>query len=507
MSDDQAAVIAFLDDPHTHGGRVVERIDTHGAVIFLAGPAAYKLKRAVRFPYMDFSTVEKRHAACEAELALNRRTAPDLYRAVQPVVRRDDGTLALGGEGAVLDWVVVMRRFDTDRLFDRLAERGALTPDLMRRLAEVVAAFHAQAVRRPDGAAAAAMRTVVEENLSELRQRPDLFTPARVDRLTALSEQALARHSALLDARAAGGLVRHCHGDLHLRNIVLIDDKPTLFDCIEFNETLAVIDALYDLAFLLMDLDHRDLRPLGNAVLNRYLEVTGDLEGLALLPLFLATRAAVRAKTDAAAAAVQADADAARALESEASAYLEQAIAALETQPARLVAVGGLSGTGKTTLARALAPGLGASPGALVLRSDVVRKRLMQVDETMPLAEEAYAPAMTQKVYAEIARRARVALAAGHAVLADAVYARPDERRGIEDAAALAGAAFKGLWLEAPMPVRVGRVGARTGDASDATPEVVRRQQAYDVGSIGWTRVEAGGELDAVVAAAKEALA
>ena len=470
--DDQSAVIAFLGDPRTHGGRAAERIDTHAAMIFLAGTRACKLKRAVRFPYLDFSTREKRRQACESELALNRRTAPALYQAVEPVVRRADGRLALGGPGEPLDWVVVMRRFDGDMLFERLAGRGALTPDLMRRLAEAVAAFHDRAVRRPDGGGAAAMRAIAADNLAELRQRPELFPHTRVERLAALSEAALARHGALLDARARAGLVRHCHGDLHLRNIVLWEGRPTLFDCIEFDESFAVIDVLYDLAFLLMDLDHRGLRPLGNAVLNRYLEATGDLEGLALLPLFLATRAAVRAKIDAAAAAVQPDPAKARALEATAAAYLDQAVSTLDPPAPRLVAVGGLSGTGKTTLARGLAPDLGPTPGALILRSDVLRKHLMQVDETDRLPAEAYTPAVTRRVYEEISRRAELALNAGHAVLADAVYGRPDERHAIEAAAERTGAAFRGVWLEAGMAARVGRVAVRTGDASAATAEI-----------------------------------
>ncbi|HEY0837830.1 MAG TPA: hypothetical protein VGE72_28195, partial [Azospirillum sp.] len=191
---DQEPVIAFLGDPRTHGGRAVERVDTHGAVVFLAGERALKLKRAVRFPYMDFCTTAKRRAACEAEVRLNRRTAPTLYRGVLPVMRRADGALALGGEGEAVDWVVEMRRFDGAMLFDRLAGRGALTPGLMRDLADAVAAFHRDAELRPDGGGAAAMRAVVDGNLEELRERGDLFDPAAVARLAALSGAALERH-------------------------------------------------------------------------------------------------------------------------------------------------------------------------------------------------------------------------------------------------------------------------------------------------------------------------
>ncbi|WP_029008132.1 AAA family ATPase [Azospirillum halopraeferens] len=502
----QDAVIAFLEDPGTHGGQPVERIDTHGAIVFLAGDRALKLKRAVRFPYMDFSTRERRRAACEAELALNRRTAPDLYRAVEPVVRRSDGTLATGGSGAVLDWVVVMHRFDGDRLFDRMAGRGALTPDLMRHLADAIAAFHAAAPERRDAGGAAAMAAVSDGNLAELAQSPALFPPPLVDRLAAASRTALARHGALMDARRDAGRVRHCHGDLHLRNIVLHDGRPTLFDCIEFDDSLAVVDVLYDLAFLLMDLDHRGLRPLGNAVLNRYLEVTGEHGGLALLPLFLSVRAAVRAKVDAAAAAAQEDGERAAGLRADARRYLEQALASLEPPPPRLVAVGGLSGTGKTTVARGLAPAIGPAPGAVVLRSDVLRKRLHGVAETTRLPPEAYTPAATAAVYAAIADAAAAALAAGHAVVADAVYARPEERQAIAAVAAAAGVPFHGVWLEAPAPVREQRVTGRCGDASDATAEVVHRQESYDPGPLDWVPVAAGGDPAAVLDAARERL-
>ncbi|HYH19730.1 MAG TPA: AAA family ATPase [Azospirillum sp.] len=503
---DQGPVIAFLGDPRTHGGRAVERVDTHGAVVFLAGDRALKLKRAVRFPYMDFSTAERRRAACEAELRLNRRTAPTLYRGVLPVVRTPGGVLALGGEGEVVDWVVDMRRFDGALLFDRLADRGALTPALMRDLAEAVAAFHRDAEPRPDGGGAAAMRAVVDGNLEELRQRADLFDPAVVARLAALSGAALERHGGLLETRRAGGFVRHCHGDLHLRNIVLLDGRPTLFDGIEFDESFAVVDVLYDLAFLLMDLDRRGLWDLANAVFNRYMELTGDYGGLPLLPLFLSVRAAVRAKVEAAAAAAQTDAAAVGERRREAVAYLGHAVAALRPEPPRLVAVGGLSGTGKTTLARALAPDLGSPPGALVLRSDVLRKRLFGRADTERLPEEAYAPDVTARVYADIAGRARAALAAGIPVVADAVYAHPEERAAIEAAAAQAGAPFRGLWLEAALPVRAGRVEGRAADASDATAAVVRRQEGYDLGSLGWVRVNAAANPSEVLAVARESL-
>ncbi|MBK1839668.1 AAA family ATPase [Azospirillum sp. YIM B02556] len=503
----QEEAIAFLGDPRTHGGRAVERIDTHAALVFLVGERALKLKRAVRYPYLDYSTVEKRHAACRAELAVNRRTAPALYRGVVAIRRGDDGRLRLDEDesaGEAVDWLVSMARFPDEALFDRMAERQALTPDLMRRLAERIAAFHREAARRPDGGGAAAMRAVAAGNFEDLRATPDLFPAAAVARLAERTGDALDRLAPLLEERRRTGFVRHGHGDLHLRNIVLLDGEPTLFDAIEFDEALAVADVLYDLAFLLMDLDHRGLRPLGNLVLNRYLEETGDYAGLAALPLFLSLRAAVRAKVSAAALRLGGKAE---GLADEARRYLDQALAALEPAPARLVAVGGLSGSGKTRLALGIAPGLGPAPGAVVLRSDVLRKRLCGAADTDRLPSGGYAPAVTERVYAELCRRAAAVLGAGQAVVVDAVSARPDERRRIEAVAAAAGLRFDGIWMEAPLSERMERVTNRRNDASDATADVAERQESYDLGTIGWTRLDSGRVASDVLDDARASLA
>ncbi|WP_434624909.1 AAA family ATPase [Azospirillum sp. B2RO_4] len=501
----QEEVIAFLGDPRTHGGQPVERIDTHAALVFLAGDRALKLKRAVRYPYLDYSTVEKRRAACLAELAINRRTAPALYRGVVAIRRGADGRLRLDEEnGDAIDWLVSMSRFPDEALFDRMAERGDLTPALMRRLAERVAAFHRDAAPRPDGGGVEALREVADGNLEDLRAAPDLFPADAVARLAERTGEALDRLAPLLEARRRDGFVRHGHGDLHLRNIVLLDGEPTLFDAIEFDEVLAVADVFYDLAFLLMDLDHRGLRPLGNAVLNRYLEETEDYGGLAALPLFLSLRAAVRAKVSAAALRLGGKAE---GLAGEARRYLDQALAALDPAPARLVAVGGLSGTGKTKLAKGIAPDLGPSPGAVVLRSDVLRKRLCGVADTDRLPADGYAPAVTERVYDELYRRAAAVLGTGQAVVVDAVSARPEERRRIEAVAADAGLQFDGIWMEAPLSERVERVTNRRNDASDATADVVERQESYDLGTIDWTRLDSGRVAADVLDDARASLA
>ncbi|MDX1576216.1 MAG: AAA family ATPase, partial [Kiloniellales bacterium] len=490
---DQDEVAGFLQDPATHGGAPVERFDTHGAMVFLAGSRAYKVKRAVEFSYMDFSTLAKRQEACEREIALNRRTAPSLYLHTLAITRGRDGGLALGGDGEVVEWAVVMRRFDQDDLLDRMAHEGRLTDSLLTELAEAIARFHddaeALSTETESGGGSKGLGWAIDESLDELAERPELFPPREVEALAEAARDRLAAMATLLDRRLAQGYVRRCHGDLHLRNICLVDGVPTLFDCIEFNDRIACIDVFYDLAFLLMDLDYLELRPAANLVFNRYLQMTGDLTGPGALPLFLASRALVRAKVGASAAAAQTDAAARASWRNEAGRYFRDARAYLAPAAPRLIAVGGLSGTGKTTLARALAPDLGAAPGAVHLRSDVIRKELCGVGEQDRLPESAYEPKVTEAVYAAILERAGTVLAGGHSVIADAVYARAEERAAVEALARQHSLAFRGLWLSAEADTLVTRVEGRTGDASDATAAVVRRQLDYEIGPIAWQRV------------------
>jgi len=507
---DQRAVIDFLSRPEAYGpgAEPVERIDTHGAVVFLAGDRAYKLKRAVKYSYLDYSTPEKRRDSCVAELALNRRTAPELYLAVEPVIRDEAGDLRVGGPGEAADWLVVMRRFDQDTLFDRLAERGRLDRRLILALADRIVAFHAIAEPTPGFGGRDGMRAVLQSDIENLRLGvPAAFDRPAVDAAAAECTAALERLGPLIDRRRDDGKVRRCHGDLHLRNICLIDGVPTLFDCIEFNDRIACIDVLYDLAFLLMDLDHRDLPALSNAVLNRYFDLAAEAESdLALLPLFLALRAEIRAHVGVAAAAAQPDpAKAAQQIEA-ARGYLVAALAYLRPTRPRLVAIGGLSGTGKSTLAYGLAPTLDRPLGARVLRTDVLRKRLAGVTPETRLPDSAYSRDMTVRVYAALYDAAAAALATGRPVIVDAVFADPAERSAVAEVAARASMPFTGLWLEAPAEVLEARIAARSGDASDATIAVLRRQLGYDLGRIDWTPIDVSGDVEASLKQARAAL-
>jgi aminoglycoside phosphotransferase family enzyme/predicted kinase len=495
----QTDVVNFLADPATHGGSPVTRIDTHASVVFLAGDLAYKLKRAIRYSYLDYSAVEARRQACEAEVSLNRRTAPDIYLRASPICENADCALRIGGTGTVIDWVVVMRRFDDELLFDRLAQRGALTLDHILELAGEIANFHRAAEVDRQAGGATAIAEVISGNLANLSAHaPGIFAIVDIEVLRERSEIALQQVSGLLDRRRADGRVHLCHGDLHLRNVCLIAGKPVLFDCIEFSRELACIDVLYDLAFLLMDLEERHLRGLANAVFNRYLDLTDEGGGVQAMPLFLSIRAAVRAHVTATAAKLNTVPETRDRLAAEARQYLQLALELIQPVEPVLIAIGGLSGTGKTTLAYNLAPRFGAAPGARVLRTDILRKRLAGEQLTARLPAAAYTDEATQRAYEALFAQSASILASGHGAIADGVFARENERQVIEAIAAGQDVPFAGLWLEAPLPVLEQRVEGRRADASDATVEVVRRQQDYEIGRMSWRRIDARGSASEV---------
>jgi hypothetical protein len=490
----QAETIAFLSDPASYdsGPAPVGRIDTHAAIVFLAGDEVYKIKRAVTFAFLDFSTLEKRRHACEREVEINRLTAPDLYLGTVAVTRAADGTLCLGGDGEAVEWAVHMRRFDEHATLDRLATETGLDAALIDCLAARVAELHDKAPVATVADPAASVAWVARENCEEMQGFPALFPPGEVADLLARTDEALDRLAPLIETRAKAGFIRRCHGDLHLGNVALIDGEPVIFDAIEFNEDFATIDVLYDLAFLIMDLWERGLRSEANRVLNRWLvhrRRPDNLDGLALLPLFLSMRAAIRAKV-AAPRAGHLEGAKREAAEAEARAMFQAARAFLDPSPARVVAIGGLSGTGKTTVATGIAAGIGPAPGAVVVRSDVIRKALFEVSETTRLPAEAYTPEVAVRVYTEIEAWATRALAAGHGTILDAVHSKQAERDAARAVAETAGVPFDGIWLEAKPESLIARVSERTGDASDATAEVVRKQLTYETGPIDWTVVD-----------------
>jgi len=494
--DPQADVIAYLSDPLTYDGvDKVDRVDTHAAMVFLAGTRAYKLKRAVAYPFMDFSTLAKRRAACLHEIEVNRANAPQIYLNAVPVTCDAKGVLSIDGSGDVVDWVVRMARFDETRTLDRIAEKNPLAESLINALAHEMVQVHQRAPRRKAGPWITDLMTYVDQNAIAFGEHADLFPPDRAKWLIETSKKVHHQIAPLLAARGKAGHIRLCHGDAHLGNIALIDDRPVFFDAIEFDDTIATNDVLYDLAFLLMDLWDRGQFDQANRALNRYLvesRCADHYDGLAALPFFLMLRAAIRAKVTAA-RRLYAEGAKRAALEREARTYFDAACSFLDDGEPRLVAVGGLSGTGKSTAAAAVAAQIGRAPGAVVLRSDVIRKELLNVPETQHLPSAAYGIEAASAVYEQLCVLAARVLETGHSVVADAVFSTPAERQAIAAVAEAAGCGFAGFWLHAPEEVLAARVTARTGDASDADAEVVRFQSTIELGDMTWTQVDASG--------------
>jgi aminoglycoside phosphotransferase family enzyme/predicted kinase len=492
-TDRQEEVLAFLADPAAHGGRKVRRIDTHAASVFLDDERALKVKRAVRFPFLDYSTLEKRKAACEAELKVNAPYAPQIYRGVVPITRNAGGKLVVGGSGAAVEWAVEMARFDENRTLDHVAKE--IDSALADALGRVVADAHRRAQPLNGNAWIAALGAYIDEHAEAFGRYPDIFPRSDVDALAGKSRAAYQTITPLLRERNRGGFIRRIHGDLHLGNIVLLGGKPILFDAIEFSDIIASGDILYDLAFLLMDLLERGLKQPANIVLNRYLTENRrieDLDALAALPFFLSMRAAIRAKVTA--ARMERAAEGKRQeIARTARAYFTFALAALSPPPPRLVAIGGLSGTGKSKLAQAVAADVAPTPGAVVVRSDVERKALFDAGENEKLPASAYTAEVTARIYATLTEKARRILTAGHSAIVDAVFAQEEERATVTAAGKSANVPFRGLFLTADLDTRVRRVGARTADASDADAAVAKSQENYDTGPIDWTAIDASG--------------
>jgi uncharacterized protein len=489
--DLQGEVLNYLGSAAAHGLTTAPlRIVTHCSVVFLAGKNVYKIKRAIKLPFLDYSTLEKRKYFCEREYAINNGFAPKIYMGVV-AIRRGPGGLRIGGAGEVVEWAVHMRRFDESQTLDRLAEAGKFDALMIRDLATVISEAHVAAKVVRDGRATDALEEVIHETVNELSQAVDIFPREKVEEFSRTMRAAFREARGLLMTREATGHVRRCHGDLHLRNIVLIDGRPTLFDAIEFDDGIATTDTLYDLAFLLMDLWHRDLKSEANWILNRYFwhadGMLDEMGGLSALPLFLGLRAAIRAKVAALNAARSATS---RHAAADARLYFETAREFLQPHRPTLIAIGGRSGTGKSMLAKALAPNIGRPPGAIHLRSDIERKRQFDTPETVRLPSSAYKPDVSNRVYEALDRQAEIALRSGQSVIVDATFLDEFEANAVSDIATRAKANFRGIWLQAPTGPLLRRLFNRTNDASDATAAVLRRQPVAEAPA-GWTCLDA----------------
>jgi aminoglycoside phosphotransferase family enzyme/predicted kinase len=474
---DLAPLIDALSRPSAYPFPVdeVRVIQTHISAVFLAGPFAYKVKKPVNPGFLDFTTLDKRRHFCEEEVRLNRRLAPDVYLGVVPVVRNDGG-LRFEGPGEPIEWAVKMRRLPAGATLHERLQADAVGPELVEALARKVADFHRK-TPAPEAFRAASRFDVVAGNVREVfdTARPHVgatVSRAVFDRARRLIEDNLARLRPLIDARAARGLTCDAHGDLHLDHVCFFPERAppddlVCIDCIEFNERFRFIDPVADMAFAVMDFAFHGRRDLALTFAEAYFRAAGDDEGRPLLPLFTAYRAAVRGAVEGLAFA-EAEVPAAEHAVALAGArgHWLLALAELE-EPARrpcLVLVGGLQGTGKSTLAKALAERAGFE----LVRSDEVRKALAESPTDRRLAPGFYSPEWTERTYSECLRRAGERLFEGGRVLIDATFREESHRRMFLDAAVRWG--VPALWLACraePATVRE-RLARRRGDVSDA---------------------------------------
>lgn len=476
-------LIAGLLDPqlYEHPVDTIEVIQTHISWIILTGDYAYKIKKPVDLGFLDFSTLEMRRFFCEEELRLNRRMAPDIYLDVVAITGSPENPC--WADGPAIEFAVKMRQFPQAAQLDRLLEQHGLQPAQIDAFARLIADFHQRIDVAPATSAfgrAATVHAAVEENFVALREC--VHKPENRARLAALEDWSQTSFRALrecLESRKADGFVRECHGDLHLRNLAWLSDRPLAFDCIEFNPDLRWIDLISDIAFLVMDLQARRRPDLAARFLNRYLEHTGDYAGLAPLPFYLVYRAIVRAKVDAI-RATQAGISAAekREAENECVRYLD--LARQYTAPARpqLILMRGLSASGKSVLSLSLAEGL----GAIRIRSDVERKRLfgLTAGQSAPASPDAgiYTAAASQKTYAHLLELSETVLNAGFTVIVDAASLHLDQRLPFQQFAAAQDLRYTILETRAPADILRQRISKRPRGVSDAGLAVLEKQLA-----------------------------
>ncbi|MGE5160919.1 MAG: AAA family ATPase [Betaproteobacteria bacterium] len=482
LQEHEALIRGLLDAAaYAHPVQRVERIDTHISTVLLAGDFAYKIKKPVDLGFLDFSTLEKRRAFCLEELRLNRRTAPGLYLDVVPIVATAAGPRVGALAGDPVEHAVRMRRFDPDRTLDRLAARGQLTGDLIDRLAAEVARLHTDAAVAPAGfGTSQAARRPVDAGIGAIRDWIHSASDrARLDALAAWSTAEWRARAAQMDARAAAGFVRECHGDLHLANIVLLDDVPVPFDAIEFSNDLRFVDVICDVAFTFMDLVDHGVPRLAWRFVGRYLEHTGDYEGLAVLRYYAVYRALVRAEV---ALIRLRQPQLRRQVRLREHTSFEQYFALGEqlSRPGTrtLAVMTGLSGSGKSTVALELAQRL----GGVRVRSDVERKRLHGYGPQERTARGVYTAEATSRTYDRMAQAARAALASGVPAVVDGAFLRRSERDRFRALARELDARFALVSCEAPADVLRARVSARLQagrDASEADVDVLERQMEW----------------------------
>ena len=461
-------------------GSHFELIETHISSVIISDRYVYKFKKPLDLGFLDFSTLQKRHFYCDEELRLNRRLSPDLYVDVVAVYGSADAP-SLEAQGEVLEYLVRMKPFPQQAQLDRLLQQGRLQDEQMVRFAEFIADFHGTAAIASDaqdfGNPEQVMKPVVE-NFQQIRQHQlRVGMESRLIRLQQWSEDFMQRHRALFEQRKQQGFIRECHGDLHLRNLAWLHDAPLAFDCIEFDPNLYWIDVINDIAFLLMDLYYQQRAEMAQVFLNRYLEQSGDYSGLRLLRFYLLYRALVRVKIEIISATQAGVGERARQQAwSHLEAYLQLAESLIEPPPPTLYILHGPSASGKSTLARQLAP----FTAAVILRSDVERKRLFGVGLKSNMGsgfgEGIYTAQATEQTYHRLLELSEAVLDGGFSVMIDATFSQPAQRAMFQQMAKRRGCDYRIIDLHVPASILRQRIVARQHDVSDADLKILENQ-------------------------------
>ena len=483
MKPHQVLISSLLkEDLYPHAIDDLQLIETHISWVILTGPFAYKIKKPVDLGFLDFSSLEKRHLFCEEELRLNQRTAPSIYLEVLPITGTAEQP-QWAGEGEVIEYAVKMMQFPQAAQLDRMLESNGLTTQHIDAFAHLVAIFHEQISVADTKLAYGDAKHVlhpIEENFNHIRECINNADALQI--LDVLEEWSLSQYKKLkplLEQRKQQGFIRECHGDMHLRNLAWIGDKPVAFDCIEFNPNLRWIDVISEIAFLIMDLQDRQQTELAQRFLNTYLEITGDYKGVKLLPFYKVYRALVRAKVDAIRLDQKGLEDKERnSVHKEFIDYLLLAQSYTEQTAQRLIITRGLSGSGKTTLTQSLPEKI----NAIRIRSDVERKRLAglkasESGQAKP-GKGIYTKSFSDETYQYLAGMAAEIIDAGYSVVVDATFLAGEQRDLFRQLATDKNISFTILDFVAPSEILRQRIKKRTGDASDADLEVLQQQLA-----------------------------